>query len=60
MVNRKKLRIGYIFHRKLFQKYKINVEVMVTKTVFEWVRLSHHCRNLSSNSCKPFNAGIQK
>ena len=33
---------------------------MVNKTVYEWVRLSHHCRNLSSNSCKPFNAGIQK
>ena len=30
------------------------------KTVFGWVRLSHHCRNLSSNRCKPFNKGIKK
>ena len=33
---------------------------MVNKTVFGWDSLSHHCRNLSSNSCKQFNGGIQK
>ena len=32
----------------------------MNKTVFEWVRLSHHCRNLSSSRFKPFNKAIQK
>ena len=39
---------------------KLNFALTVNKTVLGWDSLSHHCRNISSSSCKPFNGGIQK
>ena len=41
-VNMKKLRLGLILHRVIFQKYKITFGLMVSKTVLGWDSLSHH------------------
>ena len=48
------MHLGDIFHRKLFQKYKMNFGVLLNKTISEWQAQNFHCyKQMNSGEARP-------